>query len=82
MPHTPRVKKAESNCSNFFIEYTLDRNISAISGVSIDNPISNDATPDVTVTGMDSGDLVHLFTDQNCLLVKLDSESLMTVLFQ
>ena len=61
-------EKAESNCSNFFIEYTLDRNISAISGVSIDNPISNDATPDVTVTGMDSGDLVHLFTDQNCLL--------------
>jgi phosphatidylethanolamine-binding protein (PEBP) family uncharacterized protein len=59
---------AESDCSSFYIEYTLDRVISPISAVTVASAISNDTTPDVTVSGIDSGDSVYLFTDQNCLL--------------
>ena len=63
-----RAPIAESDCSSFFVDYTLDRDISPITGVSVVDAVSNDTTPDVTVSGIDNGDSVYLFTDQNCLL--------------
>ena len=36
-----------------FVDYTLDRDISPITGVSVVDAVSNDTTPDVTVSGID-----------------------------
>lgn len=58
---------ADSDCSSFFVNYTLDRAISPISAVSVVSATSNDSTPVVTVSGADFGDSVFLFTDENCL---------------